>query len=44
MNQHDASQRLVAELLQAREAGRVAANPSHFGVDLTLQQASLWLV
>jgi 2-keto-4-pentenoate hydratase len=39
MSQHDASQQLVAELLQARDAGRLAANPSHFGVDLTLQQA-----
>ena len=39
MNRREANEQLVAELLQARDAVRLAANPSHFGFDLTLGQA-----
>src|SRR5689334_2291851 len=39
MNRREANEKLVAELLQARDAGRLAANPSHFGFDLTLGRA-----
>ena len=41
MNRTDASERLIAELLQARDAGRVAAKPSQFGFDLSLQDGYL---
>jgi 2-keto-4-pentenoate hydratase len=41
MNRHDASERLIAELLQARDDGRLVANPSQFGFDLSLQDGYL---
>ena len=39
MNQHGARERFVAELLQARDAGRLADRPSQFGLDLSVEQA-----
>jgi 2-oxo-3-hexenedioate decarboxylase len=39
MNRREANQRLVEELLQARDAVRLALNPSHFGFGLTLGRA-----
>ncbi len=39
MNRREANERLVAELLQARDAVRRTLNPSHFGFDLTLGRA-----
>ncbi len=39
MNRREANEQLAAELLQARDAVRLAANPSHFGLDLTLGRA-----
>jgi 2-keto-4-pentenoate hydratase len=39
MNRREANERLVEELLQARDATRLAPNPSHFGFDLTLGRA-----
>src|SRR5262249_5466638 len=39
MNRREADQRLVEELLQARDAVRLTLNPSHFGFGLTLGRA-----
>ena len=39
MNRREANEWLVVELLQARDAARLAPNPSHFGFDLTLARA-----
>ncbi len=39
MNRREANEKLVAELLQARDAVRLAANPSHCGFDLPLGRA-----
>jgi 2-keto-4-pentenoate hydratase len=39
MNRREANEQFVAELLQARDAVRIAPNPSHFGFDLTLGRA-----
>jgi 2-oxo-3-hexenedioate decarboxylase len=39
MNHLEANERLVAELLQARDAVRLAPNPSHLGPDFTLERA-----
>lgn len=36
MNRREANERLVAELMQARDAARLATNPSHSGFELTL--------
>ena len=36
MNRREANEQLAAQLLQARDAVRLAANPSHFGFDLTV--------
>src|SRR5580658_7786203 len=41
MNRHDASARLIAELLQARDDGGLVANPSQVGFDLSLEDAYL---
>jgi 2-keto-4-pentenoate hydratase len=41
MNRPDASERLVAELLQARDAGRLAVHPSAFGCELSLEDGYL---
>jgi 2-oxo-3-hexenedioate decarboxylase len=39
MNRRESNDVLVEELLQARDGVRLAANPSHFGFDLTLGRA-----
>jgi 2-oxo-3-hexenedioate decarboxylase len=39
MNRREANERLVAELLQARDTVRLTANPTHFGFDLPLGRA-----
>ena len=39
MNRDHASERLVAEFLQARDAGRLVERPSQIGFDLSLEQA-----
>jgi 2-oxo-3-hexenedioate decarboxylase len=39
MNRREVNERLVAELLQARDAARLVPNPSHFGFDLPLGRA-----
>jgi 2-oxo-3-hexenedioate decarboxylase len=39
MNRREANTQLIEELLQARDAVRLAANPAHFGFDLPLGRA-----
>jgi 2-oxo-3-hexenedioate decarboxylase len=39
MNRREANEHVVAELLRARDAVQLTANPSHFGFDLTLGRA-----
>ncbi len=41
MNRHDASEWLIAGLLQARDDGGLVANPSQVGFDLSLEDAYL---
>ena len=40
MNRRMANEQCAAELLQARDAVRVVANPSHIGFDLSLGRAT----